>query len=122
MQFFAQLYEHLISTHGKAVDNKRLSIDLSALRQLIERSDISGAEFVDSTKGDYPRWIDTSVMLADPLTKVMSADVLERCFMTGYLDLKATEESLRIKARNRESRRSKSEAPKNEALGTESAH
>lgn len=30
-----------------------------------------------SDKGEYPGWIDISAMVADPLTKVMDAEVLE---------------------------------------------
>ena len=53
---------------------------------------------------DYPRWIDTSAMIADPLTKVMNADRMTKTFETGIFDMTPTEESLRIKARNRECR------------------
>ena len=65
-----------------------------------ERTDV-----VDSTSGDYPRWIDTSTMIADPLTKTMAATRLEDTRMRGLLDLRPTEESLLIKAKNRASRK-----------------
>ena len=58
----------------------------------------------DTTRGDYPRWIDTSAMLADPLTKVMDSGRLDRAMMTGYFDMRPTQESLAVKARNRQSR------------------
>ena len=99
------LYEHLISPNMKQVANKRLEIDLKALRQQVwgragERTDVVG-----STSGDYPRWIDTSTMIADPLTKTMSATRLEDTMETGILDLRPTAESLMIKAKNRASRK-----------------
>ena len=103
------LYEHLVSTKHKQVENKRLAIDLLALRQQIwERDDNEERTGeVDHSKGDYPRWVDTSAMTVDPLTKVMGAEKLEESMMTGIIDFRATAESLMVKARNRESRKSK---------------
>ena len=46
-------------------------------------------------------------MTVDPLTKVMGAEKLEESMMTGIIDFRATAESLMVKARNRESRKSK---------------
>ena len=63
------LFSHLISTNTKQIDNKRLAIDLSALKQLILDNRDDCDEKVDSSKGNYPRWIDTCTMLADCLTK-----------------------------------------------------
>ena len=62
---------------------------------------------VDHSCGDYPRWIDTSVMLADPLTKSksMASDTLVQTMMTGRFDMRPTAESLMIKAKNRASRK-----------------
>ena len=100
------LYEHLISPRNKQVDNKRLAIDMAALRQIIwDRRDGEDTNLADSTKGDYPRWVDTSVMLSDPLTKVMAADVLEEALMTGFYDMTPSAESLIIKEKNRASRK-----------------
>ena len=65
------------------IDNKRLAIDFMALRQLVLAIDFMAQrqvvrerggerqQFIDHSSGDYPRWIDTSTMLADPLTKAM---------------------------------------------------
>ena len=80
-----------------------------ALRQQIwERDDNEERTGeVDHSKGDYPRWVDTSAMTVDPLTKVMGAEKLEESMMTGIIDFRATAESLMVKARNRESRKSK---------------
>ena len=90
------LYEHLISPKMKQVANKRLAIDLKALRQQVWERAGERTDVVDSTSGDYPRWIDTSTMIADPLTKTMSATRLEGTMMTGFLDLRPTEGSLMI--------------------------
>ena len=99
------LYEHLMSQRFNAIENKRLAIDLKALRQFIwERSGERTLE-VDCSCGDYPRWIDTSVMLADPLTKAMKSDRLQQTLKTGLFDLRPTEESLMIKEKNRACRK-----------------
>ena len=95
------LYEHLMSQRFNAIENKRLAIDLKALRQFIwERSGERTLE-VDCSCGDYPRWIDTSVMLADPLTKAMKSDRLQQTLKTGVFDLRPTAESLMINEKNR---------------------
>lgn len=65
------LYEHLISARDKMVDNM-LTIHLAALRQNIwEVREGMGTTTAHSDKGDYPRWKDTSAMVADSLTKVI---------------------------------------------------
>ena len=61
---------------------------------------------VGHSSGDYPRWIDTSVMLADPLTKPTKADRLMETMTTGRFDMRATAESLMIKEKNRLARKS----------------
>ena len=106
------LYEHLISTKHNSVDNKRLNVDLMALRQLVWERGNERQEFVDHSRGDFPRWIDTSTMLADPLTKAMNCDRLSRTLSTGVLDLKPTEESLYIKEKNKVVRKKAREAKK----------
>ena len=99
------LYEHLASTQGKQVDNKRVGIDLAAMRQAIwDRREGADTMVADTTSGDYPRWIDTSVMLADPLTKVMDTARLEKALMWGVFDMRPTAESLMAKERNRKLR------------------
>ena len=69
------LFSHLISPNSKQADNKRPAIDLSALKQLIWDSRDDCDEEVDGSKGDYPRWIDTSAMLSACLTKTMTAPI-----------------------------------------------
>ena len=75
------------------------------MRQRVWERNGERTEIVDSSCGDYPRWIDTSTMLADPLTKVMQPDRMAETFETGIFDMHPTEESLAIKARSRELRK-----------------
>ena len=74
-------------------------------RQQIWERDGERTFEVDHSSGDYPRWIDTSVMLADPLTKAMNSDAMGKVMTTGVFDMKPTEESLMIKEKNRLSRK-----------------
>ena len=76
------LYEHLMSQRLNTIENKRLAIDLMALRQQIWERDGERTLEIDASCGDYPRWIDTSVMLADPLTKAMSSERLKNIVVT----------------------------------------
>ena len=55
------------------------------------------------------RWIDTSAMVVDCMTKEMKADVLIRTF-EGSLDVRPTPESLLTKMRKQKLRQQKSEA------------
>ena len=95
------LFEHLATPKLNSIDNKRLAIDLMALRQYVWERNGERLDLIDHSSGDYPRWIDTSVMLADPLTKVMNADRSINTMGTGRFDLQPTPESLAIKAKNR---------------------
>ena len=99
------LYEHLMSQRLNTIENKRLAIDLMALRQQIWERNGERTLVVDHSCGDYPRWIDTSVMLADPLTKAMSSERMVQTLMTGRFDMRPTAESLMIKEKNRASRK-----------------
>ena len=113
------LYEHLVSTKHNSVDNKRLNVDLMALRQLVWERGGERQEYVDHSRGDFPRWIDTSTMIADPLTKAMSCERLSKMLSTGILDLNPTEESLIIKAKNKLLRKKAKDAKKPKADGVD---
>ena len=70
------------------IENKRLQIDLAVLRhQIWERGGERTLE-ADHSCGDYPRWIDSSVMLADPFTKAMAADRPVAIMETGHFDIR----------------------------------
>ena len=77
-----------------SIENKQLKIDLMALRQQIWERDGERTLTIDHSCGDYPRWTDTRMMLADPLTKGMGAERLVATFTTGAFDIKPTSESL----------------------------
>ena len=98
-----------MSPNTKRVDNKRSAIDLAALKQLIKDNRDDCDEEVDGSKGDYPRWIDTSAMLSDCSTKTMTSCRLNETLSTSIFDMRPTEESLAIKAQNRKWRASKKE-------------
>ena len=85
-----------------------------ALRQYIWERDGEFSLEIEHDKGDYPRWIDTSCMIADPLTKNMAPDVLVNAMTTGVMDLRPTEESIMIKERNRVARKEAKERQKAE--------
>ena len=106
------LYEHLISPKNNSVDNKRLAIDLMALRQYVWERNGERTQYIEHSSGDYPRWIDTSTMIADPLTKAMDPTRMVNTLMTGQLDLRPTPESLAIKEKNRQLRKNKKENEK----------
>ncbi len=99
------LYEHLMSQRFNSIENKRLAIDLMGLRQQIWERNGERTLEIDHSCGDYPRWIDTSVMIADPLTKNMPTDRLDRTMSTGVFDMRPTAESLMIKEKNRACRK-----------------
>ena len=101
----ASLYEHLMAPRMNSIDNKRLAIDLMGLRQQVWECDGDRTLEVDTSRGDYPKWIDTSAMIADPLTKLMKPTQLCLTMTTGNFDMRPTPESIAIKERNRASRR-----------------
>ena len=111
------LYKHLISTKHNSVDNERLNVDLMALRQLVWERGGERQEYVDHSRGDLPRWIDTSTTVADPLTKAMNCERLSKMLDTGILDLNPTEESLIIKAKNKLLRKKARDVKKPKADG-----
>ena len=59
------LFARVILPNTKQLDNKRLAIELSALKQLIWDNRDDCDEEVDGSKGDDSRWIDTFAMLSD---------------------------------------------------------
>ena len=88
------LHDYLINPVAQGSEDKRLEIDLESLREsLWEHSDGSPKDEITEQQTDKPRWIDTSTMLCDPLTKTGSAgfcDRLRETMSSGMLDLNAT--------------------------------
>ena len=102
----------LLRRSFNTIDNKRLGIDLMVLRQQVWERNGERTPEVDHSSGDYPRWIDTATMPADPLTKAMQGERLTAIVMAGQLDLQPTAESLMIKEKNRQSRKAVKELAK----------
>ena len=78
-------------------EDKGLEIDLESLRELLwTYPDGSPKDHIYESQCDAVRWIDTSVMICDPLTKAGGkgfADRLIPTYTSGYMDLKPTAES-----------------------------
>ena len=95
---------------GRHVD-KRLGIELASLRQSLWRT--PGGDHINpllcddkpAETTDIVRWTDTSVMPADPLTKVMKDSYLREILKTNFWDFKQNEDAKEQKAQRQESRR-----------------
>ena len=87
------LREHLCSATLAKTADKRLSVDLAALRQLIWEKGGQETEELTIDHPDQIKWIDTSVMLVDCLTKDMSGNALRATMKSGYYDITPTAES-----------------------------
>ena len=94
------LVSHLRNPTAKSVADKRLSLDLAGLRQLLWED--QNGDLRDELSDDQPDniiWIDTSAMPVDCMTKAMKPDTLHRLLETGVLDLEPTDESVLLKLR-----------------------
>ena len=71
-----------------------MEIDLDGLRELLwEYEDGDLKDAIEEDQVDKPRWIDTSAMVCDPLTKYGNEAFSSRlvdCMATGVLDLTPT--------------------------------
>ena len=86
---------YLTNPTPSGVDDKRLQIDLEGQRQLLwEDAQGTPKDSLEENATDKIRWIDTSTMIADPLTKSMRADRLLQAMQTGQLDLTPTDASV----------------------------
>ena len=74
--------ETLLNPKATSHAGTRLSIEIASLRQSLWRSkgDLTGAPYVQDEPPEEPtdkvRWLDTDVMIADPLTKLMESEKL----------------------------------------------
>ena len=82
------LCDHLTSPSLGKAEDKRLSVDLMSMRRdLWTHGDVE-LDALHLTKfGDKVRWIDTSVMAVDCLTKVMPPDFLIAIQKTNVYDI-----------------------------------
>ena len=78
-------------------EDKRLEIDLESLREpLWTYSDGRPKDHIYDDQTDAVRWIDTSTMIVDPLTKEGGRgfkDRLVKTYSEGHMDLEPTAES-----------------------------
>ena len=90
-------------------------IEFSAMRQTLWRG-LDG-KLVDPRMLDYKpndttdrcRWVDTHVMLADPLTKSMICDRLLKAIESNHIDFEQTEEHKQEKIRKQEQAKARKE-------------
>ena len=98
----------MVASKPSRPSDKRLSVDLTALRQLLWKVPSEEGYTVkdELTVQDsvQVRWIDTSRMVADPLTKKMNAAELDRWLSDGHWIWDATPESAERKRRAQEMR------------------
>ena len=90
-----------------------MEIDLEGLREYLwEYPYGSLKDYLSEDEHDRIRWIDTSTMLCDPLTKAGGknfADRLINCMQTGELSLEATAESQMRKMKQQKGRQDKAD-------------
>ena len=93
------------------ITDRRLGIEVAALRQSLWRKpgEELGACLEDERPSreeaaDVVQWIDTDIMIVDPLTKAMSSEKLYEALDTNFWNLKQPIESIekkRLKQRQR---------------------
>ena len=104
------LVSHLKNPKNERLDNVRLSIDIQGLKQMLwEKADGENLDELlpEDVAENAVRWIDTSCMVVDCLTKRMKPDVMLTLMRTGRLDLNPTVESQMLKLRKQKLRASK---------------
>ena len=91
------LHDYLVNPVAAGCEDKRLEVDLQGLRENLWFDDNDNPkDAITENQHSKPRWIDTSTMICDPLTKAGTfrfADRLVSTMETGVLDLRATAQS-----------------------------
>ena len=111
------LVSHLKNPRNERLDNVKLSIDIQGLKTMLwEKPDRTPLDDLmpEATCENAVRWIDTSCMVVDCLTKRMDPSVLIRLMRTGTISLQATVESELSKLRKQKNRKAKKLAEKTE--------
>ena len=104
------LVSHLKNPKNERLDYVRLSIDIQGLKTMPwEKADGTPLDDLmpEATCENAVRWIDTSAMIVDCLTKRMDPTVLIRLMRTGTLNLQPTVESELAKLRKQKNRKAK---------------
>ena len=96
---------HLHNDTFRRCSDKRLSVEIASLRQLLWLApDGSLKEKLSDCDQDMVRWIDTSTMVADCLTKHMDPQRLMQTTHSGILDLTPTDASILQKMKKQKGR------------------
>ena len=111
------------------IADKKLGIELASMRQSLWRK--KGEKIGETDADDLPTigeatdivyWVDTDVMIADCLTKLMNPEKLIEAIETNYWDLRQPIASLQKKRHKQQQRRKKVEKHSDdEAADDESA-
>ena len=118
------LHDHLTNASAAGCEDKRLEIDLEGLREYLwEYPDGTLKDYLTDDQHDKIRWIDTSAMICDPLTKAGPSvkgtekfnQQLVQSMTTGILRLEASAESQLKKLSQQKARQAKALA-KEQAL------
>ena len=100
--------DYLTNPTAATCEDKRIEIDLQSLREsLWEHPDGTLKDEITESQHDKPRWVDTSAMIADALTKFGNEQFAERLVSTmesGWLDLDASASSTLRKMRQQKLR------------------
>ena len=115
------LVSHLKNPKNERLENSRLSIDLQGLKQLLwEKSDGTNLDELEleHIAENAIRWIDTSCMVVDCLTKKMNPELMLKLIRTGELSLKPTIESQMLKLKKSKMRKAQ-RATKSDAVAVD---
>ena len=106
------LVSHLKNPRNERLENTRLSIDIQGLKQMLWETQ-DGTSLDELLSEDIcenaVRWIDTSCMVVDCLTKKMDPSVLLKVMSEGKINLQATVDSELKKLEKQKARKSKKE-------------
>ena len=107
------LHDYFNNPSAAGTEDKRLEIDLEGLREYLwEYPDGSLKDYITEDQHDRCRWIDTSAMICDPLTKHGPKGFDQRLIdtmSTGHLSLEPSAESQLKKLKNQKARAAKAE-------------
>ena len=88
------VHDALVNPTMSKMADKRLSIEIASLRQNLWRQrgeaigDPTYAESLPNDPTDTVRWVDTHVMIADPLTKTMEPTKMQEALNENYWNTK----------------------------------
>ena len=106
------VFDSLTKSKMSKMADKRLGIEIAAMRQSVWRvpgqavGDPSLCDVIPQNATDVVKWVDTDVMLADPLTKAMDASKLMAALDDNYWSCMQPHESI-IKKRAKQIARAK---------------